>query len=132
MSAEFVRCRRCGTEWRGQDGWNDDHIAGPTIGHLCPDCQSSEEDTAALINLMFDPPTPRGSLNIPTEGPSVLINLAEGLIHTYQTPEVLRSKADTLSSARKDKQATVIARFMRRLADDVESGALCCEEPDGD
>jgi hypothetical protein len=44
MSAKIIRCERCQKRHRGQPNWNEDYVAGVVVGHICPDCQSAEEN----------------------------------------------------------------------------------------
>jgi hypothetical protein len=126
MSTKTIRCTRCRKRWRGpgsQDSnlWNADLIAGLIVGHLCPDCQTAEENLGAEVNLVLRPPSPRG-VDVTAEGG--MARLVDALARTYPTAEVMRAKADQLAAARSDVQASEMARLMRRIADDMESGEL--------
>jgi hypothetical protein len=133
MSARVIRCTRCRKRWRGPgsrnaDRWNVDLIAGLIVGHLCPDCQTTEEDLGAEVNLVLSPPSPRG-LDVTAEGG--VARLVDGLTRTYPTAEIMRAKAGQLVAARRDEQASEMARLMRRLAEAMETGELW-EEADSD
>lgn len=122
MSTKVVKCSRCRKRWRGQDGWNDDYIAGLVIGHVCPECQTAEETVGAEVNLVLAPPSQRRAMNVGEEG--AFAEFIMRLADAYPDAELMRAKADTLAAARKDEQATEMVRLMRRIADDMESGEL--------
>ncbi|MFN3007399.1 hypothetical protein ACK12G_29380 [Mycolicibacterium wolinskyi] len=122
MSTKVVKCSRCRKRHRGQDGWNEDYIAGLVIGYVCPDCQTSEESIGAQVNLVLSPPSQRRALKLTEEG--AFAEFITRLADAYPDPVLMRSKADTLAAARKDEQATEMVRLMRRIADDMESGEL--------
>ena len=44
------RCSRCGKRYRGHGEWNLTVRRGIVVGHLCPGCQTPEENAEALIN----------------------------------------------------------------------------------
>lgn len=122
MSAKVVKCRQCKKRWRGQDGWNDDYIAGLVIGRVCPDCQTAEENLGAQVNLVLSPPSKHRTIDLKADG--AFAEFIMRLADAYPNAELMRTKADTLAAARKDEQATEMVRLMRRIADDMESGAL--------
>jgi hypothetical protein len=126
MSAKVVKCYRCGKRHRGQDGWNEDYVAGLVIGHLCPDCQSSEENLGAEVNLVLNPPSDHRAVKMKTSNDTV--KLIMGLINVYPNEGLMRSKADLLEQRRKDSQAFEMVRLMRTIADAMESGELLEED----
>jgi len=48
--AKVIKCSRCRRRMRRDDGWNMTFRGGFLIGHLCPECQSPEENAEAEIN----------------------------------------------------------------------------------
>ncbi|RPA64895.1 hypothetical protein EF294_07375 [Gordonia oryzae] len=54
MSAKIIRCSRCRRRLRNpatDTAWNVTVERGQIVGHLCPDCQTPEENAEAEINL---------------------------------------------------------------------------------
>lgn len=49
MSAKVNRCMRCGRRQRTLLGWNIVFDKGTPTGHLCPNCQTPEENAEAEI-----------------------------------------------------------------------------------
>lgn len=49
MSAA-IKCNRCRRRMRREDGWNVVYDMGVVTGHLCPDCQTPDENAEAVIN----------------------------------------------------------------------------------
>ncbi|EGD56728.1 hypothetical protein [Gordonia neofelifaecis] len=49
MSAA-IKCYRCRRRLRRADGWNFEVRNGEVVGHLCPRCQTPEENAEAEIN----------------------------------------------------------------------------------
>lgn len=47
---KVIKCSRCGRRQRRLDGWNFTVENGAIVGHLCPDCQTPEENAEAEIN----------------------------------------------------------------------------------
>ena len=49
---DLITCGRCGkTEYVGNaEGWNTVFDKGVITGHLCPNCQTTEEDIEAQVN----------------------------------------------------------------------------------
>jgi hypothetical protein len=128
MSTKIVRCDRCRKRYRGHGNWNIEFIAGLVVGHLCPDCQTIEEDLEAELKLITDPPLRQTALLPPRKGApkdqvvAYVTDLAHSLINSYPTPEIMRDKATKLESARTD--AAEMVRLMRGIADEMESGTL--------
>ncbi|MHA3020126.1 hypothetical protein ACXPWS_07600 [Mycobacterium sp. BMJ-28] len=120
MSAKVIRCDRCRRRCRNTAGWNVDMIAGLVVGHLCPNCQTPEEDLDAELNLI----TGRSDGYAVRPDPDDLTEVVLGLVNTYPTPEVMRDRACALESRRRDPDAAQMVRLMRTLADDMESGDL--------
>lgn len=50
MSAA-IKCDRCKRRYRGHGDWNTVFTQGFVTGHLCPACQTPEENAEAEINL---------------------------------------------------------------------------------
>jgi hypothetical protein len=44
------RCSRCGRPHLGEPDWNATVQGGRPVEHVCPDCQTLEENTEAVIN----------------------------------------------------------------------------------
>jgi hypothetical protein len=114
----IIRCDRCNRRRRNLDGWNVEMIAGMEVGYLCPDCQTTEEDLEAELNLTLGRSwvgktiTVNGPEDLTTE---VLSEIYDGLVSAYSTPEMMRDKATRLAQARGDRHWMV--GFMRILAD---------------
>ncbi|QHN17932.1 hypothetical protein GII35_14040 [Gordonia amarae] len=49
MSA-VIKCGRCRRRMRRLDGWNVELRGGVVVAHLCPDCQTPEENAEAEIH----------------------------------------------------------------------------------
>ena len=116
-------CSRCGRRWRGEDGWNTEDVAGIEIGVLCPDCQTTEEDLDAELNLTLGRSTVAETLVV--HGPEdvtdeVMTRIVERLVAAYPTPETMRQKASRLAEAKDDHYWMV--GLMRAIADDMDSG----------
>lgn len=122
MSAKVERCARCGRRYRGQDGWNDDLIAGLRVGRVCPDCQTDEEHLGAEVNLVLARRDEWRKLDL-SDADGVM-RFITALAATYPDHLKMRDAADRLAAARKDRQATDVVAVMRRVADDMESGEL--------
>jgi hypothetical protein len=45
----LIRCDRCRRRCRRLEGWNVVGDKGVIVGHLCPDCQTPEENAEAEI-----------------------------------------------------------------------------------
>ena len=76
------------------------------------------------MNLVLSPPHSHRAGTLSTEDDRV--NFIHNLVEMYPMPEIMRSKADRLAAARKDQSG--LARLMRTIADDMESGALYEDE----
>jgi hypothetical protein len=114
----IVRCMRCRRRMRNNaSNWNDVWIAGYVVGHLCPGCQSPDENFDAELDQIVR----RAGMTEPP--PTSTQEYIAALLRAYSTPEVMRSKADILSAARPDCRAGPV-KLMRLIADDMESGAL--------
>jgi hypothetical protein len=55
MTVIVIRCDRCGRRCRNPaafvtDEWNATLRQGVVVGHLCPDCQTPEENAEAAIH----------------------------------------------------------------------------------
>ncbi|WP_458681653.1 hypothetical protein [Prescottella equi] len=50
MSERTIRCDRCRRRWRGNGDWNVTVESGNPVGITCPNCQTVEENTEAVIN----------------------------------------------------------------------------------
>jgi len=50
MTTKIVRCSRCNRRMRSDTGWNVVAHKGRVVEHLCPDCQTPEENAEAVIN----------------------------------------------------------------------------------
>jgi hypothetical protein len=125
MVSKVKRCTRCGKRQRRDDGWNLQWIGGYVTALICPECQTPEENAeAAVEEVLTDYSTWR---TVNATDPDVAETYIRGLIDTYPTPEVMRSKADQLAASRPDCVAGPVA-LMLRIADDMESGDLY--EPD--
>ena len=122
MSTKIVRCARCGRRYRGQNGWNDDFIAGLHVGRICPDCQTNEEHIGAEVDLILQPRNSWQQLNVGDSDGARRFVMA--LVATYPDHLKMRDAADRLAAARKDPQATGHVALMRRIAADMESGQL--------
>lgn len=120
MSAKTIRCDRCRRRCRNTAGWNADLIAGLIVGYLCPDCQNPQEDLEAELNLILNQAD--GYTTRPD--PHDITDVVNALVNTYPTPEVLRCKAGELVAARRDEQASGMARLMRAVAERLETGDL--------
>lgn len=124
MSASVVKCGRCRKRQRSQAGWNGEYIAGLLVGHLCPDCQTPEEDLEAELNLITSPPQRQVRLGGQTTKETVVERLVLALVRSYPSPEIMRDKASQLATARKDPAAAQQVWLMRNVADGMESGDL--------
>lgn len=120
--SKTIRCQRCRKRCRNLRGWNVTHIAGLETGHLCPACQTAEEDLEAQVNEVLAHPS-TWEFYWPETGDEFVDRMVPALVKTYRTPAKLREKADELEAARTDQQARVMVGLMRALADDMESGA---------
>src|SRR5215211_7124598 len=54
-TSKIIRCSRCNRRMRraiepGRGEWNATFVHGVLTGYLCPDCQTPEENTEAVIN----------------------------------------------------------------------------------
>lgn len=120
----LIRCDRCRRRLRNTaEAWNATFIAGLVVGYLCPTCQTTAEDLEAELNAItndYAVVSPGAS----SSGEDLIEQVVRGLVSTYPTPEVMRSKAGALLAARNDLQASEMARLMGMVADDMESGAL--------
>lgn len=68
---------------------------------------------------------PRGpSTQLDPTDPNFITDAVNAMVSAYPTPEILRDKAGRLEARRRDPQGEWWARFMRAVADDLESGAL--------
>ena len=124
MSAKVIRCYRCRKRCRNIAGWNTEHIAGMLIGYLCPDCQTTGEDLEAELNMITGHTQSFKYKQYLDNTPDCAKSVVVGLINTYPTPQIMRDKANQLDAARKDDNAQVIVRTMRRVAEAMESGEL--------
>jgi hypothetical protein len=124
MSDKVIRCVRCRKRQRSPEGWNVDYVAGLVIGYVCANCQSAEEDLGAQVNLVLSPPSGWSALNVAAEGERGIRQLVDALTRTYPTPGTMRARAEQLVAARRDEQASEMARLMRWLADDMEADEL--------
>lgn len=50
MNTKIRRCDRCGRRYRGQEDWNIIYRHGVVVGYRCPDDQTTEDHTEAVIN----------------------------------------------------------------------------------
>ena len=106
------RCSRCGKrlptnpDW--SRNWNIQWVVGYATGYLCPNCQTVEEDLEAQVAEIDEP------FHVTTEPQTI----AEAMLKSYRTPELMRAKAYELEAARPDCAEPV--RLMRELADDME------------
>jgi hypothetical protein len=115
-----IRCQRCRQRCRNLERWNNIHVAGLVAGHLCPACQSPEEDLEAELNLVLHPPSTWRNADLSSgEG---RVRYITQLIAQYPTPTIMRHKADLLAAGRSD--AAELVRMMRGIADEMESGEL--------
>jgi hypothetical protein len=121
MSAKVFRCDRCWKRCRNAEGWNAVFIAGLIVGNICPNCQTPQEDLEAELDLMLCQTPAR---EVRTTDPGGLETVIGALVRCYPTPEIMRDKATQLEAARRDQMASGMARLMRRIADDMESGEL--------
>ncbi|GAA1078068.1 hypothetical protein [Tsukamurella spumae] len=46
----IIKCSRCRRRYRGHGDWNITVKASVIVGHLCPDCQTPEENAEAEIH----------------------------------------------------------------------------------
>jgi hypothetical protein len=122
---KITRCGQCNRRMRNPRGWNAELIAGIEAGHLCPGCQTVDEDLEAELNLTLGRSkvgleiTVNNSEDLSTE---VLAEIVDSLIRTYPTPEIMRHKADRLAQARGDR--FWMAGIMRMTADGMQSGVF--------
>ena len=47
---KVIECDRCGRRTRNHAGWNAIFEQGRIVGHLCPNCQTPEENAEAAVN----------------------------------------------------------------------------------
>jgi hypothetical protein len=115
---KIKRCGRCRRRMRNPHGWNVEMVAGLEVGYLCPDCQTPEEDLEAELKLMLGRSTVTAQMTVRSlkdlTSPKLAV-IVDGLIRTYPTPEIMRSKADRLAQARGDRFWVV--GVMRMVAD---------------
>lgn len=120
---KITKCIRCGKRQRNSlDGWNTQHVAGISLGVICPGCQTSEEDIEAQINEIGTDYNGWTEV-VPNSSHDANTRIIEGLIRSYPTSALMRAKADLLERHRPDYADTMVT-LMRRMADDMESGAL--------
>lgn len=122
MSTKIHRCNRCQRRYRGQQGWNQDFIAGLDVGLVCPQCQTAQEHLGAEVNDVLEPGETWRQLDVgDTTGMGQFIT---ALTATYPNHHRMRNAADRLAAARKDPRAGDLVALMRRIANDMESGDL--------
>jgi hypothetical protein len=51
QASQVIRCSRCGKRYRGRGEWNCETKSGRIVAHLCPGCQTPEENAEAELNL---------------------------------------------------------------------------------
>lgn len=118
VSAKVVRCQRCGKRFRGQSGWNEDFIAGLTIGVHLPRLSDrrgeprrrGRPDSVAAVGTQVHEhgrnTRRNGRVYLPTLG---------------HVPDTGNHAGEGRSAGRrrgKDELASTVARVMREMADD--------------
>lgn len=132
MTNSVIKCNRCRKRMRNNTNWNMVWVASYYVYHLCPNCQTPEENIEAEFREITGETQ---GLKVWPAGwahdPEKFEQYVHMLIDAYPTPEVMRSKANELATWRPDCVEGPV-KVMRRLAEDMEAGDLWeeCDKPD--